>query len=543
MTVIQLRYYQKNVIEGVRQAIRAGARLPLVVVPTGGGKTPTAGFIAHQSSSNGKRVLFVAHRQELVTQASLTFAKLGIRHQLVVAGQQAKEIESQQWRTIGRSMVDSKALVTVASVQTYIRRMEALPDPDVILIDEAHHVSKGNTWGKVFDAYPKAIGVGFTATPERLDGKGLGAHADGYFQQLVMGPQVQELIDGGYLAQPEVYVPDVIDMRGAKKSGGDYTRGAAKERMGAAVYGSAVDHYGRLCPGEPAVAFCVDVGAAQDVAEQFRAAGWAATSVDGTLSDTERRERLGGLASGKYQVVTSADLIGEGLDIPAIRAAIMLRPTDSLGLYRQQAGRALRPAPGKSSAIILDHVGNTLKHGLITDEIEWTLDGRKGRGGNGPSEPDINVRQCPECFFAHEPQPTCPHCGFVYPHQGRTLKQVEAELKILDDARIAQMRADKKKKQQSCKTVADFLSAGFSKEHAERVLEAREAKERLRDQLRDELAACNSEQVNEAGIDPASLMRMKPKELQQAIDALRQQQIANDNQPPSGFGIRKSVNG
>lgn len=195
------------------------------------------------------------------------------------------------------------------------------------------------------------------------------------------------------------------------------------------ITGHAVTHYKQLCDGAPAVAFCVSVKHAQHVAEEFRNAGYVAYAVDGTHSPEDRDRILGGLGTGKVHVVASCDLISEGTDIPAIGCAILLRPTKSLGLYLQQVGRALRPSKGKPYAVILDHVGNVLLHGMPDDVREWSLDGDvKRKKKKDKQDAGIRVDHCEKCFIVYEPQPVCPGCGHVKKTVDRAPKQVDGEL-------------------------------------------------------------------------------------------------------------------
>ena len=315
------------------------------------------------------------------------------------------------------------------------------------MIDEAHHATAG-TWRTIIEAMPKAWILGVTATPIRGDGNGLGVEAGGIFDDLVEGPQVSQLIAGGYLVKPVIYAPtEQLDLSGIRMRMGDYDAHELAERMDKpSITGNAVEHYKRLADGLPAVAFCVSVKHAQHVAEQFKAAGYRAAFVDGQAEDDERKRILNGLGNGSIQVVTSCDLISEGTDIPAIGVAILLRPTQSTGLYIQQVGRALRPCAGKDRAIILDHVGNVLRHGLPDDVREWSLDGlpRRKKKKKEDELPPLRIAQCKQCYAVHEPAPVCPHCGYVYEIKASTPREVEGELKEITEQQAAMIRKQKR---------------------------------------------------------------------------------------------------
>lgn len=376
-----------------------GRRAPLLVAPTGAGKTVMFSYVAATSSARSKRVWILVHRVELLRQTSMKLEEAGVHHGLINPNYTPNYMAS----------------VQVASVQTLTRRMQHLPPPDLIVIDEAHHANAGQ-WRKILDSYPSARLLGVTATPVRMDGQGLGVEAGGFFDELVMGPQVADLIGNGFLVNPVVFAPkERIDLSGVRTVRGDYDqRELAAQIDKAHITGDAVAHYRKLAHGSPAVAFCVSIAHAEHVASEFRAAGYRAHSVDGSMDDALRRRILAGLGNGSVDLVASCDLISEGTDIPAIGAAILLRPTQSLGLYLQQVGRALRPCPGKDRAVILDHVGNTLTHGLPDEARDWTLDGMKKRKKKGEQEESIAVTQCMSCYAVHAKAPVCPICGTVH---------------------------------------------------------------------------------------------------------------------------------
>jgi DNA repair protein RadD len=301
-------------------------------------------------------------------------------------------------------------LVQVGSVQTVTRRLELLPPFDLIIIDEAHHAVAGQ-YRKIIDAQPRARLLGVTATPERFDGRGLGIHAGGCFDALVLGPMVDELIDDQYLTPARIFAPaNGPDLSAVSVRRGDYDATELVAAMDApALTGDAVAHYAQHAPGLPAIAFCISVKHAEHVAEVFRAAGWRAVAAHGGMPADERDAAIGGLATGAVQVLTSCDLVSEGLDVPAVGAVILLRPTKSLGLYLQQVGRGLRPAQGKQHLIVLDHAGCTEQHGFPDSPRDWSLDGRPKKAKAPP------VKRCKSCFALHPPAPKCPACGFVCP--------------------------------------------------------------------------------------------------------------------------------
>lgn len=412
---MKLRDYQSGLIHELREAYRSGCRAPLAVAPTGAGKTVIFGHIARGVSSKGRRVMILVHRQELLDQTARTLREIDVPHGLIMSARTP----------------DPGQLVQVASVQTLIRRLDRIPAPDLIVIDEGHHGTAG-TWRKILEAFPNARVLGVTATPERLDGKGLGVEWGGIYDALVRGPEVADLVRRGFLSQPIYYAPPGVDMTGAAIRGGDYRREDSEARVDKpTITGDAVEHYRRICPGSPAIAFCASVKHAEHVAEAFRAAGFRAATLDGSLSDADRRERVRDLGSGRLHVMTSCEIVNEGFDVPVVTAAILLRPTASLGLHLQQIGRVLRPAPGKANAIILDHVGNCHRHGLAEEIREWSLDGAAARKRKAKEDAKPRWRQCPKCYAVSEPSPTCPQCGHEYIITSRDIEQVAGELVML----------------------------------------------------------------------------------------------------------------
>jgi superfamily II DNA or RNA helicase len=415
-----LRPYQIKIEADIRAAFRSGHRSPLLVAPTGSGKTLTFSSIAEQAGKRGKRILILAHRRELIAQDSEKLMSFGVDHGIIAPG---------------HCMTHDH--VQIASVQTLIRRIDRIKTPDLIIVDECHH-SPSATFKKILTAFPDALKLGVTATPVRLDGKGLGD----FYDTLVYGPSVRELQDQGFLSRTRVYSPPIgINLDGMHRKFGDYIESEMEDEIDRPqVIGNAVEHYLKICPGIPAIAFCPSIKMAENVATEFRNAGIHAESIDGTLDDRTRKYRIEALGVGRIQVLTSCEIISEGVDIPVVGAAILLRPTMSFGLHRQQIGRAMRPYPGKTACIILDHVGNVgslidgvfkPKHGFPEDDVEWSLEGIKKKNKENEGE---SYRQCESCYFCYPAYlKQCPQCGAV-PEKGRqerSLEFMEGELQAI----------------------------------------------------------------------------------------------------------------
>lgn len=429
MSAPVLRPYQQQTIDSIRAAYRSGSRAPLLVMPTGAGKTVCFSYIASQAAAKGSRILLLAHRRELVLQISRAIRGWGIEHGVI--------IPDHDWETAHP--------VQVASISTLVRRLyPGKYQFDLVVIDEAHHAVSGSGLGKVLEAFPTAKKLGVTATPCRLDGRGLGQHAAGYFDALVEGPTVLELIEAGYLARPVVYAPPAgheVDLSAVKVTGGDYNLGqlaAAMDRT--PLTGDAVAHYQRICAGAPALAFCVTVSHAAHVAQEFSRAGYRAAVLDGNTPDFRRDAMIRDLGTGKLDVLASCNVVSEGTDIPVVTAAILLRPTASYALAMQQMGRVLRTHPGKDRAIILDHAGNTRRHGLPTEPGQWSLDSKPRKAKNQGAL----THDCPGCgaVLALATR-TCRDCGWVFEWTHTEVASpptVAGELEEIDAVALARAR-------------------------------------------------------------------------------------------------------
>ena len=430
---MQLRPYQDDAVQRLRASYAASKRAPLFVLPTGGGKTVVFTYVAQNAVARGRSVCILVHRRELLVQASRSLTGMGVRHGVIAPG-------------FNRTLDP----VQIASVQTLARRLGTVPQFDLLIVDEGHHASAG-TWLKIRDAFPRARLLGVTATPVRSDGQGL----DTVFDDIVIGPSMKELVALGYLVPSVVYAPpSVIDLSGVRKRGGDYDQRDVSERIDKpTITGDVIGHYRKLAGGKPAIAFCASVAHAEHVAADFRAAGFKSRSVDGNTAAEERAQAIAALGRGDLHVLTSCDIISEGTDVPAVAAAILLRPTQSLGLYIQQVGRALRTAPGKEKAIILDHVGNVMRHGMPDQDREWTLEGIDRNSNKAANDNVPSVKQCEKCYAAFTPQPICPQCGHFQEVKARKVELADGELIEIDAARVEAMQRERKQEISGARTI------------------------------------------------------------------------------------------
>lgn len=433
---ITLRPYQTTLVERTRANFIVGKRAQLLVLPTGGGKTVCFSYMAGAAKAKGLTVWILAHRVELLEQISKTLRAFGIAHGMIAPG------------FVG----DRRQQVQVASVFTLARRLDRYAAPDLIIVDEAHHAIAKSTWGTVIQAFPSAKLLGVTATPIRLAGEGLGD----LFEVMVQGPTVADLIEQGALSPYRLFAPSGVDLSGVHSKMGDFVRGELAGAMDKrSITGDAVSHYTKLAPGKRAIAFCVSVEHAEHVAAQFREAGIPAASIDGGMDKALRQSVLASFTAGDLRVLTSCDLVSEGFDVPAIEVAILLRPTQSLGLYLQQVGRALRTFPGKQEAIILDHAGNVKRHGLPDEDRLWSLDGKAKKRAAKPSE--VPVKTCPQCFATVAAAATDCLCGHHFVAQARVIDHVEGNL---EEVNVEQARREARQAQGRAQSMEDLVSIG-----------------------------------------------------------------------------------
>ena len=423
--MITLRDEQATSVAAIRLAFQK-YRTVLFVAPCGFGKTVAFSYIAQGAMRRNKSVLIMAHRAELIDQISDTLKAFEIPHGFVCAGRSYEQRP-----------------VMVASIQTLYRRMKSYsPGHALIIVDEAHHATLNNTIGKTLDEFQSSKILGVTATPCRLSGEGLGD----VFQTMIEGPDTQTLISAGRLSPFKLFAPPTVDTSGLRIRAGDYIPGESAALLDKPqIMGDVIGHYRKHANGKPFVAFCVSIVHAQHMAEGFRRDGIDAVCIHGLLPDIERRGIINDFRKGRIIGLTTVDLISEGFDVPGIVCGLFLRPTASRGLHIQQIGRCLRLAPEKATAILLDHVGNSARHGLPTDAQQWSLAGTVKKK---QAKQQVHIRICPRCFAAN-PAGTiiCRECGYEWEIQSREIANVDGELvewtgiKTVPPARIEEWQA------------------------------------------------------------------------------------------------------
>ena len=445
-----LRPYQNDLKQLIYNDWASGVKNVLAVMPTGGGKTKMFCNVAQEMMRTHPSVIMV-HRQELVSQICITLAEDKVPHNIIAPQPVIKSIIAAERLMLNRQYYDHNSPVTVVSVDTLNARFEKYKQwaekIKLWITDEATHLLKTNKWGKAVDFFPNAIGLGVTATPQRLDKRGLGRHADGVFDTMQLGPSTRWLIDHKFLSKYQVAIPNSDYTQFLKKagSGSDYSHDAMIEAANQShIVGDVVDNYVKLALGKQAIVFADSIATAQKIETEFLQHKIPAKVLHGETDARERTQALIDFRDRVTRILINVDLFDEGLDVPGIEVVIMARPTMSVSKFLQQIGRGLRPAKGKEYALIIDHVGNVMGHGSnpghgLPDRIRpWTLDRLvKRRDQTNLIRICIN-EMCNKVY--DRLLWTCPYCGKEDTPASRAagstgreaLSQVDGDLILLD---------------------------------------------------------------------------------------------------------------
>lgn len=430
-------------IELAKKALKTPGNI-LIQADTGSGKTHVLGLIAERS----KYVLVVAHRNLLIKQISKEMARFEIVHDIVGTTHTKRQCTLEH-RDLGKEWLgkSNKYVVSIDSLLARKRRGVLSIDtnlPFIILIDEGHHVVEDNKWGSLSTLFPNAKIIAVTATVCRGDNEPLARTQGGLFDQLIQAEalkkdSVKTLIKWGYMSDFKCYsVPELID--GTIELGRhDYKYSslcAETKKVMFEMAGDAVKHYRRLADSKQTVAFCVSIEIAELTAKYFREGGYSAACIHSKMSTSEVTRIFKLFERRVINVICHVDMIGEGVDVPAIECLIMLRKTASFGAYRQWIGRGMRTAEGKDHAIIIDHVGNVRFHDMPDKHIEWDLE-------NPPVFTKSNLAPCENCRFLFKAfHLICPECGHERDVRGererqKEVKYIDWDLVEIERARIA----------------------------------------------------------------------------------------------------------
>ena len=407
---LELRPYQIEAVHELRLAVAKHGSV-VFVLPTGGGKTIVAAKIAQLAFAKDNRTLFLVHRRELVKQAVDTLSEAVPGASI---GVEARDWPSQPW-----------APLQVGMVQTINRRKKTIKRPDLIVVDEAHH-ARAKTWENVFKLWPDVPRIGLTATPQRLDGKGLGEH----FAKMVLGPTIPELVEMENLA-PTITrrIPSGLALSEVPTDrNGEYRQSDIRDQVNETLVGDAVQAYLDYGRRRRAIFFGIHTGHSMQVCESLRQSGVRAAHLDGTDSTSHRDRVMNQFRTGGLDVIGNCELFTEGLDVPDCEIAILGAPTRSVTKYMQAGGRPMRWMLDKT-AEVWDLAGISFELGLVDDEREWSLeDGEIKQSSNGESLP----RACPKCkalFYGK----TCKACGETAPALALSeVKQVKTHLEVAE---------------------------------------------------------------------------------------------------------------
>lgn len=443
---MKLHPFQERAVRDLRRLLKIHRRV-VAVSPTGSGKTVIGSAVLGASSR--KRVLWLAHRIELLRQA---------RDSLVAAGIAPEHVGILS----GPEKVNTGARILVASVDMF--RALPVPDVDLIVVDEAHHVT-AQSYRDIIDARRNAQVLGLTATPERLDGAPLGD----VFNHLHVVAETIELVADGHLLPSVVYgIPREKArelVRGASGGGKDYSPSKLEQAMKKRpLMADIVKERARLAPNEPTIVYAVTREHGRELARRFEKAGVPTAYVDANTPPVERHGILGPkgkLSRRQVHVVVNVGVLTEGFDCPPVSCIIVARPTKSLVLWRQMCGRGARKGGRrKQRYIVLDHAGNVWRHGFPDSPVEWSLEGREK-----PSSGDSPVRRCEECGAINPLGATeCSECGAVFPARDLDLKERQGELE-----KVRRARSEREAREKVLRKLA--ASRGLGEEWVENALQ------------------------------------------------------------------------
>lgn len=371
------------------------------------GKSYIMAAIAESANEKDNHVLILAHRNSLIEQHKELFENLELNNNLT----------------------------RIESVFTEVRHLGEHGKVDLIIIDEAH-ISGASSYRKVCEYY-NCKRVLFTATPSRLDGKPLDL-AD----VIVTGISAKELIKRGQISDYDYYAPNLdVDFSDVRKSCGDYNTQDLENKMSAKkIYGDILKYYKLLGKDQQAIAYCININHSKQVCDMFNEAGILAKHMDASTPENERQEIMNEFKEHKFKILCNCNLISEGITLPSANVGLLLRPTLSLPLYIQQACRVLTPVEGKK-AIIIDYVGNVFRHGMPTDDREWSLSSKVKEYYNENEDGSFKIRICQNCFSTFETAPVCPYCGAVY-------EPTAIEIQNIKEIQLKKVEEEKERKRQ-----------------------------------------------------------------------------------------------
>lgn len=416
----------------------------LIRAETGFGKTILSLFMIMEAIKKNNECWFVVPRKQLMKQTSMSFVKEGLPVGYIASGYTPNK----------------NKLVQLCSAPTLVNRLETLHPPKIMFLDECDYGGAGIDaiveWAKSHGVWI----IGLTATPWKMNGRGLGC----WFDYMVDGPSLSELIEMKRLSEYRVFAPQTPDMSGVKKTNGDYNVKQSEEVMDRVLVGNAIDHYKEHAMGSLALGFAVSVKKALEMSDMFNDAGVPAGCIHGGMTEDDQDEVIMKFARREYKVLTNVEIAVFGFDLSQraqmdvnIETMVDCQPTTSLRKQRQKNGRVLRMKD--FPALIFDHAGNVHNHGMPDDDQEWTLQDReKKKGGN--SEPTMPTKQCSMCYFVSRPSPNCPNCGHEHEITAREIEEIAGEL---EEIKRVTKKKEARMEQGQAKTLDDLIELGRSR--------------------------------------------------------------------------------
>ena len=439
----ELRWYQQTLKDKIYQALETN-RAVLAVAPCRSGKTVVFCNILQEQMC---RSVIVQHRQELTYQSAMTLSRNQVPFDMIASSELRKLVVRDSITRFGKNYYTPGSMINIASVGQLINMPHSwLAQIRLIVADECHHMTQGSSWEKAFNLMPNAKLIGFTATPCRLDGKGLGKASHGLFETMVQAPTARQLINEGYISDYKIFVPGQVSGLDMVKitSGGEFDHDQLKAVMDKSqIVGNLAHSYNTFVPGKKGLIFTIDIESAERMAETFNSMGIKSAAVSGKTDPDVRAKALVNLEKGTIKCVFNCSIFGEGTDLPAIDFVMFARPTMSFGLYYQQFFRPLSLDPNNPAKVgyIIDHVGNVYRHGLPDADRVWELNPVKR---SSKTKKASGVTVCDECLGVYERVVhgrTCPYCEYHKPVTPRTpVEEVAGDLRELSPETLEKMR-------------------------------------------------------------------------------------------------------
>ena len=433
---MELRNYQSGAIDKLRSCMAGGKRRIILQASCGAGKTIISAEIVNKAIEKGKKVLFLVNRRDLIKQTVDKYTEYGLGDEIgiIMAGEEPSLNKP----------------IQCASLQTYTRRLKLqelewnmwFHNADLIIYDECHS-SNAPTYKAILEHYKDKYIIGLSATPLGAAGTGLGTT----FQEIVQCVPTSELIEQGFLVPPVHYAPSTPDLTGIGIVAGDYNKKQLGERVNKPkLVGDIYENWARLAGDRSTIIFATNVKHSIAIKQEFEKYGASIAHIDAHTCDEDREDIYKGFERGDIQVLTNVGVCCEGSDLPIASAVVIAKPTLQVGRWIQMGGRGARPYDGKDDFLILDHAGCIERHGLIDDEVEWSLDAKKPAAKKKVvRKKEKTLLTCEECSFVFSGK-RCPQCGADVKEWGKKIEAAEAELEEVGKTRTKPATMDDKRR-------------------------------------------------------------------------------------------------